>query len=305
MQIGLVGLGKMGSSLARKWCRADTHVVGFDTDATRMDELKSEGGFEAAYSLDALLNAVTAPRTIWVMLPVGRANHQVLDELRLKLSPGDTVIDGGNSHYKDTVTRAEQFRLLGINMIDAGVSGGLQGLENGFCVMIGGESSTTASLKRVLEALAPHPNQLLHCGPSGAGHFVKMVHNAIEYGMMQSISEGFSLLAAKREFDFDLSAVAENWRSSSGVRSFLLDLTANVLKDNSALDGVAPIVGDSGDGRFAAIEAIEQGIPVPVITQALLSRFQTQGQGDFAAKVNVLLRSGSGGHDVPRKPVKE
>ena len=301
MQIGMAGLGKMGANMAMRLCRSGIRVVGYDANGKSVDTLASEPGFDAAYSLDAMLNALPAPRKVWVMLPAGKATNQTLDELRMKLAPGDLVVNGGNSFYKETVTAAETFRLADIQFVDAGVSGGVHGLANGYCIMVGGESAAIRRLARILTALAPQPNQWLHTGPSGAGHYVKMVHNGIEYGMMQSYAEGFALLAAKREFDLDIAAIAENWRHGSVVRSWLLDLTAQFLKDDQDLVGIVPLVPDSGEGRWTAVEAIELGIPAPVMSLALMSRFASQGRGEYEAKLLAMMRRGFGGHSVAKE----
>ncbi len=301
MQIGMVGLGKMGANMALRLCRANVHVVGNDARGGSVDALVNEPGFDGAYSLDAMLNALPLPRKVWVMLPAGKATNQTLDELRLKLAPGDLVVNGGNSFYKETVIAAEAFRLAEIQFVDAGVSGGVHGLAHGYCIMVGGESTAILRLERILKALAPQPNQWLHTGPSGAGHYVKMVHNGIEYGMMQAYAEGFALLAAKREFDLDIGAIAENWQQGSVVRSWLLDLTARFLKDDQDLVGIAPRVPDSGEGRWTAMEAIELGIPAPVMSLALMSRFASQGSDEYEAKLLAMMRRGFGGHDVVRQ----
>ena len=301
MQIGFVGLGKMGARMAMKLCRADIHVVGFDADGKSVDALQNEPGFDGAYSLDALLNAFKAPRIVWLMLPSGEPTARIVEELLFKLTPGDLLVNGANSFYKTSVDHAEKFRGIGVQFIDAGVSGGIHGLKNGYCIMAGGEAAAIQRIERVLNALSPVAGQWLHCGPSGAGHFVKMVHNGIEYGMMQSYAEGFSLLTAKREFDLDVSAVAENWRHGSVVQSWLLDLTAEFLKGDEALDGIAPSVADSGEGRWTAIEAIELGIPAPVMSLALMTRFNSQGHGEYAAKLLAMMRKGFGGHGVVKE----
>ncbi|MEP7156344.1 MAG: phosphogluconate dehydrogenase (NAD(+)-dependent, decarboxylating) [Betaproteobacteria bacterium] len=298
MQIGMIGLGKMGASMATRLCRADIHVVGYDANGKSVDGLVNEPGFDGAYSLDALLNALPEPRKVWVMLPAGKATSQTLDELRLKLAPGDLVVNGGNSFYKETVAVAEAFRLAEIQFVDVGVSGGIHGLESGYCMMVGGEATAVQRLQRILTALAPHPNQWLHTGPTGAGHYTKMVHNGIEYGMMQAYAEGFALLAAKREFDLDIGAIAENWRHGSVVRSWLLDLTAQFLKEDQDLVGIAPRVPDSGEGRWTAMEAIELGIPAPVMSLALMSRFASQGRDEYENKLLAMMRKGFGGHAV-------
>ena len=298
MQMGLIGLGKMGASMALKLCRADIHVVGFDADGKSVDALQNEPGFDGAYSLDALLNAVGAPRILWLMLPAGEPTERLLDELQFKLAPGDLIVNGANNFYKGSVAHAARLRDIGVQFVDAGVSGGIHGLKNGYCIMAGGEAAAVKRVERVLTALSPHPGQWLHCGPSGSGHFVKMVHNGIEYGMMQAYAEGFSLMTAKREFDLDIGAIAENWRHGSVVQSWLLDLTADFLKGDPALSGIAPTVADSGEGRWTAIEAIELGVPAPVMSLALMSRFASQGHDEYGSKLLAMMRKGFGGHAV-------
>ncbi len=298
MQIGMIGLGRMGGAMVQKICAADIHVVGFDADAQSVDALVNVAGFDGAYSLDSMLNAMPAPRVVWIMLPAGRDTHCILEELRFKLTPGDLVVNGANQHYKTSVLEAEAFRECGISLVDAGVAGGVHGEAHGYCIMLGGEAVAVKRIERVLNGLAPTANQWLHCGPSGAGHYTKMIHNGVEYGLMQAYAEGFSLLSAKREFDLDLAAIAENWRHGSVVRSWLLDLTADFLKHDRALDGVAPIVPDSGEGRWAAQEAIELSVPAPVLSAALNSRFVSQGEDEYSAKLLAMMRKGFGGHAV-------
>jgi 6-phosphogluconate dehydrogenase len=299
MQIGLVGLGKMGAGITRRLCRADIHVAGFDGDPRARTPLAAEAGFAPVASLDALLLAVRAPRIVWSMLPSGKATREVLDGLLAKLSPGDIVVDGANGHYRDAMANAERYSAGGIGFVDAGVSGGVHGLANGYAIMLGGRVEDVASLGRVLNALAPGKGQWLHCGPSGAGHFVKMVHNGIEYGLMQAYAEGFALLRGRPEFALDLAAIADNWGQGGVIRSWLLELTRDVLRQDATLEGVAPIVADSGEGRWSAEEAIAQGVPAPVITAALMQRFSSQGKGDFAARVLAMMRNRFGGHSIP------
>jgi 6-phosphogluconate dehydrogenase len=301
MQIGLIGLGRMGGDIARSLCQSDIRVVGLDIAPVAAQTLASVAGFEPAYSLDALLLALPTPRVIWCMLPAGDATAHTLDQLLRKLSPDDTVIDGANSFYKDSMLRAQRFQERDIAFIDAGVSGGIWGLKNGYALMLGGKTETLQAIERVVNALAPRPHQWLHCGPNGAGHFVKMIHNGIEYGLMQAYAEGFALLKSKTEFDLDLAAVAEMWGQGSVLRSWLLELTGDFLKADADLGAVAPEVADSGEGRWTALEAIELGIPAPVITIALMQRFASQGQDEFAAKLLAMMRKGFGGHDVGRK----
>ena len=302
--MGLVGLGKMGANMAMKLCRADIHVVGFDADGKSVDALQNEPGFDGAYSIDALLNALSTPRILWLMLPAGEVTERVVEEMLFKLTPDDLLVNGANNFYKKSVEHAARFRDMGVQFVDAGVSGGIHGLKNGYCIMAGGEAAAIKRIERVLNALSPHPNQWLHCGPSGAGHFVKMVHNGIEYGMMQAYAEGFSLLTAKREFDLDIAAIAENWRHGSVVQSWLLDITADFLKGDEALNGISPSVADSGEGRWTAIEAIELGIPAPVMSLALMSRFASQGHDEYASRLLAMMRKGFGGHAVAKEMKK-
>ena len=301
MQVGVVGLGKMGAGIARRLCRADIHAVGHDLGAGALEALAGEPGFEAAWSVDGLLLALKAPRTVWCMLPSGEATQGLLDELHAKLAPGDRVVDGANGHYRDAMANAARFEAAGIGFVDAGVSGGVWGLENGYALMLGGSAEDVAALARVFGALAPKPGQWLHCGPAGAGHFVKMIHNGIEYGLMQAYAEGFALLREHPDFDLDLAAIAGNWLQGSVVRSWLLELARDALAGDPGLAGVAPVVADSGEGRWAAREAIERGVPAPVITTALMQRFASQGRDEFAARVLATLRNRFGGHAIPRE----
>jgi 6-phosphogluconate dehydrogenase len=302
MQVGLIGLGRMGANIARRLCRSDIHVVGYDTGPAATEALAGEPGFEAAWSVDALLLALKAPRIVWCMLPAGEPTRRALEDLLGKLAPGDRVVDGANGHYRESIARAARFEAAGIGFVDAGVSGGVWGLANGYCLMLGGSADDVAALGRVLRALAPGPGQWLRCGPAGAGHFVKMIHNGIEYGLMQAYAEGFALMRDHPDFDLDLAAIAGTWMQGSVVRSWLLELTRDVLAEDAGLEAVAPVVSDSGEGRWTAQEAIDRGVPAPVITAALMQRFASQGRDDFAARVLATLRNRFGGHAVPGTP---
>ncbi|MBS1147157.1 MAG: 6-phosphogluconate dehydrogenase related protein, partial [Proteobacteria bacterium] len=239
------------------------------------------------------------PRIVWLMLPAGEATEAALTTLMPLLSAGDLVVDGANAYYKDDQRRAEQMAAAKIDYADAGVSGGVWGLENGYCIMFGGSDAAAARLKPYMEAFAPTPTTgWLHTGPVGSGHFVKMVHNGIEYGMMQAFAEGFALMKNKSDFDLDMSDIAELWRHGSVVRSWLLDLSADFLAKDQTLDTIEPFVSDSGEGRWTVLESVEQGVPTPVMTMSLMMRFATQGKNDYAAKMLAKMRQGFGGHAV-------
>jgi 6-phosphogluconate dehydrogenase len=263
--------------------------------------LAGTSGIETVDDLAAVVATLEQPRVIWLMLPSGDISQHTLDQLGALLAAGDLAVDGANAWYKDSMRHAQELAAHGVEFVDAGVSGGIWGLENGYALMVGGEPQAFERVLPLVKILAPGPDRgWLHCGPAGAGHFVKMVHNGIEYGMMQSYAEGLSLLNAKKEFAIDTAAVSEMWRHGSVVRSWLLDLTADALKSGTALEHVKPIVADSGEGRWAAIEAVEQGIPAPVMSMALMMRFASQGNNDYGAKLLALMRAGFGGHAVQR-----
>jgi 6-phosphogluconate dehydrogenase len=248
-----------------------------------------------------LVKRLASPRVVWLMLPAGAVTEACVEELEGMLVPGDLVVDGANSHYKDSIRRSEDLAAHGIEFVDAGVSGGVWGLEAGYALMVGGPAEAVARLHPVITALAPAPDRgWLHTGPAGSGHFVKMVHNGIEYGMMQAYAEGFALLQGRAEWNLDVAGIAELWRHGSVVRSWLLDLAAGFLAEDQELAGIEPFVADSGEGRWSAIEAIEQGVPAPVISTALMMRFASQGRQDYAAKVLAKMRQAFGGH-APRQ----
>jgi len=299
MKIGLVGLGRMGANMARRWRRGGIEVVAYNrnTDVTRA--LAAETGLQAVESLPELCAALPAPRILWLMLPAGQVTDTHVEQLLPMLSRGDLVVDGGNAWYRDSIRRAAQLAAAGVALVDAGVSGGVWGLENGYTLMLGGHPDAIARLKPAIRVLAPGEDRgWLHCGPVGSGHFVKMVHNGIEYGMMQAYAEGFALMQARTDFNLDLAAVAETWRHGSVVRSWLLDLTADVLKRDAALDGVEPYVADSGEGRWTAVEGVELGVPTPVMSLALMMRFASQGRGDYGDRLLAMMRQAFGGHAV-------
>ena len=333
MQLGMVGLGRMGANLVRRLMRDGHHCVGTDVSADAVEALADEG-MTAAGSPGELVDALDPPRAVWVMVPAGEITERAISELAELLSPGDTVIDGGNTRFHDDIRRARELSGREIHYIDCGTSGGVFGLERGFCLMVGGEDEPVARLAPIFTSLAPGldaagrtpgrsgdpaPEELgwLHCGPPGAGHFVKMVHNGIEYGLMAAYAEGLNLLhhanagSVAREsdaettpldqpelyrYDIDVAAVSEVWRRGSVVASWLLDLTAAALHDSPGLDDYAGRVSDSGEGRWTSIAAIDTGTPAPVLTAALFDRFSSRGEGEFAHRILSAMRHQFGGH---------
>ncbi|HRH79668.1 MAG TPA: decarboxylating 6-phosphogluconate dehydrogenase [Thiobacillaceae bacterium] len=300
LEIGLYGLGRMGGNMARRLSRGGIRVLAHNRSFEVAERLAGEEGrVVACRELTELVVGLAPPRVVWLMLPAGAATQAAIDALAPLLAPGDLIVDGANGYYKEAQRRAVELAARGIAFADVGVSGGIWGLENGYCLMAGGEPAQVARIEPFLKVLAPAADQgWLHAGPVGSGHFVKMVHNGIEYGMMQAMAEGFALMQAKAEFHLDLAAVAELWRHSSVVRSWLLDLTADFLKDDQALADIAPHVADSGEGRWTAAESIEQSVPTPVMSLALMMRFASQGNGDYAHKLLAMMRKGFGGHAV-------
>jgi len=299
MEFGIVGLGRMGGNMARRLARKGIRIAVSNRSHDVSETIAAETGHLACVTLHDLVEALQTPRIVWLMLPAGEPTEAALTTLMPLLSPGDLVVDGANAFYKDDQHRADLLAARQIEFADAGVSGGVWGLENGYCIMFGGSDTAAARLKPYMEALAPTPSSgWLHTGPVGSGHFVKMVHNGIEYGMMQAFAEGFALMKNKPGFDLDIGEIAELWRHGSVVRSWLLDLAADFLAQDQALEAIQPFVADSGEGRWTALEAVEQGIPAPVMTLALMMRFATQGKNDFAAKLLAKMRQGFGGHAV-------
>jgi 6-phosphogluconate dehydrogenase len=302
MEIGIIGLGRMGSGMARRLARAGVHVICHDRSDAARAAIAAEPNVECVENLAAVCARLQGERVILLMLPAGNAVEDAIRDLLPLASSGDTVVDGGNSYYRDSKRRALALSQQGLRYIDAGVSGGVHGLANGFCLMLGGTAKSIEIFEPFARILAPGAERgWLHCGPSGAGHYAKMIHNGIEYGMMQSLAEGFALLAARPELDIDVGRLADTWRHGSVVRSWLLDLSADILKDGSELSGVAPVVADSGEGRWTALESIELGVPTPVITLALMSRFSSQGGSDYARRLLALMRGRFGGHPVQKK----
>ena len=301
MQIALIGLGKMGANMARRWARGGVNVVAFDRSAEARDSV-IEANITPVASLTEALAKEGAPRIVWMMLPSGEITETTIDALLPMMSKGDLLVDGGNANYKDSVRRALKVNAAGIGYADVGVSGGVWGLQNGYCVMTGATPESYAMLKPYLEVLAPSNTRgIVHAGAVGAGHYAKMIHNGIEYGMMQALAEGFALMEAKKDFAMPIAQIAEAWRDGSVVRSWLLDLTAATLKNPDEIAAIAPYVADSGEGRWAVEAMLDLGVPAPVTALALTTRFATQGKGDYAAKLLAQMRAGFGGHAVKKQ----
>lgn len=301
MRIGMVGLGRMGANMTLRLIRGGHEVVAFDVDQDTVAKVAAEGATAAA-SLAEMIAELPTPRAVWLMVPAGDITSTTIDELGGLLDAGDVVIDGGNSLYSDSIDHAKDLADKGIAMLDCGVSGGIWGLEEGFCLMAGGDKEAFQRLEPILKTLAPQ-NGYAHVGESGAGHFTKMVHNGIEYALMQAYGEGFELLH-ESEFDLDSAQIAELWRHGSVVRSWLLDLAANALEGDKDLGQVAPYIDDSGEGRWTLNYAIEHAIPLPTIATALFARFASRQDASFAGKVIAALRKEFGGHET-RKPTGE
>jgi len=301
MQIAMIGLGRMGANMAQRLMRGGHEVVGFDPSEAARKQIEEKGGGSAA-SLEALVGKLKAPRVIWLMVPAGEITDSTINSLVPLLSPGDCIIDGGNSNYRDTQRRAAAVAEKKIDYVDSGTSGGVWGLAEGYSLMIGGEKAVVERVKSIFEALAPAPNQGWgHVGAVGSGHYTKMIHNGIEYGLMQAYAEGFSILQHKTEFKLDLTQIAEIWRYGSVVRSWLLDLTADALAKNPTLKGVAPYVVDSGEGRWTVSEAVELGVPAIVITASLLERFRSRDSDSFVDKLLAAMRNQFGGHEIKKE----
>ena len=301
MQLGMIGLGKMGANMAQRLLRGGHQVVGFDPKPEARATVELFGA-QSATTLEELVDKLDAPRAIWMMVPAGDITGGTVDALLKLLASGDTIIDGGNSNYKDTLARAKAADAKGVHYIDCGTSGGVWGLAEGYSMMIGGAKEAVERLNPAFETLAPAKDQGWgHVGPVGAGHFTKMVHNGIEYGLMQAYAEGFSILGHKQDFDLDLHQVAEIWRYGSVVRSWLLDLTADALKKNPTLDGIAPFVPDSGEGRWTVAEAIDLDVAAPVITQALIERLRSRDADSFTDKLLSAMRNEFGGHAMKKE----
>ena len=296
MQLGMVGLGKMGANMAERLVRGGHKVAGFDLGQQAREAAQAKGVVTHA-SLEALVASLPSPRVVWLMVPAGHIVDDTLAQLQPLLNAGDTVVDGGNSYYKDSQRRAEALRAQGLDYVDCGTSGGVWGLKEGYSLMVGGDEAVVARLAPVLSTLAPRADAGWgRVGPSGAGHFTKMVHNGIEYGLMQAYAEGFALMQRKQDFALDLHQVAEIWRDGSVVRSWLLELTSEALKRNPNLHGIAPYVPDSGEGRWTVAEAIDLDVPAPVITLSLLERLRSRDSDSMTDKLLSAMRNQFGGH---------
>ncbi|MES0329559.1 MAG: phosphogluconate dehydrogenase (NAD(+)-dependent, decarboxylating) [Dehalococcoidales bacterium] len=301
MEIGMVGLGKMGSNMALRLLRGGHEVTVYDPRPDAVEALIKPGATGTA-SLAELVENLTRPKAIWMMVPSGQATEDTVSNLSRLLAAEDVIIDGGNSRYTDSIRRATSLKEKGILFLDAGVSGGVWGLEGGYSLMIGGDETAYRRLEPALKTLAPTADTGLGLvGPSGAGHFAKMVHNGIEYGLMEAYAEGFELMQAKKELGLDLTQVAEIWRHGSVVRSWLLDLAAAALKEDPGLTRIQPYVEDTGEGRWTVEEAIELAVPLPVITQAVQARFRSRQAKPFAARLLAALRQQFGGHSVKKE----
>lgn len=301
MKLGMIGLGKMGANMVRRLIRGGHEVVGYNRSPETTQALAAETGMTPAYSLAEVVANLEPPRTVWVMVPAGNPTETTIQSLLTLLDEGDLIVDGGNSNYKDTMRRHEMVTAKGLQFVDVGTSGGVWGLKEGYSMMVGGEETAVNQLRPALETLAPGTEYGWgHVGPGGAGHFVKMVHNGIEYGLMQAYAEGFEIMRAKKEFGLDLHQIAEIWRFGSVVRSWLLDLTANALAEDQELSDIAGYVSDSGEGRWTVFEAIDLDVPATVITHSLMARFASRQDESYAAKLLAAMRNQFGGHAVKK-----
>jgi 6-phosphogluconate dehydrogenase len=298
MRIGMIGMGRMGLNMTTRLIQHDHEVVAFDLNSEAVEAAR-QAGAQGVDRLEDLVDALEPPRFVWIMVPAGKPTQSTIETMADLLEKGDIVIDGGNSYYKDTLRRADMLADKKIDMVDVGVSGGIWGLKEGYGMMAGGSAKSIKALKPIFESLAPGPDRGWgHVGPNGAGHFVKMVHNGIEYGMMQAYAEGFALMRAKKEFEIDLHQVAEVWRFGTVIRSWLLDLTARALEGDQDLKGLEAWVDDSGEGRWTVLEAVELAVPVPVIGDALFARFRSRHPDNYADKLLAAMRHQFGGHAV-------
>ena len=300
MELGLIGLGKMGGNMAERLRRAGQKVVGFDFSADAVKRL-NDAGSVGVNSLEALVKNLAAPRAVWIMVPAGDPVDETIAKLKPLMQKGDTFIDGGNSNYKDSQRRYAELKAESFHFVDVGTSGGVWGLQEGYSMMVGGDEDVVERLRPIFEALAPGKDKGWgRTGPAGAGHFVKMVHNGIEYGMMQAYAEGFAIMGQKKQMNLDLAQIAEIWRYGSVVRSWLLDLSADALKKNPTLEGLEPYVADSGEGRWTVAEAIDLNVSAPVITESLIRRIRSRETNNFSDRMLAIMRNEFGGHAVKK-----
>jgi 6-phosphogluconate dehydrogenase len=300
MQLGLIGLGKMGGNMAERLRLAGHEVIGFDFNADAVKHLSDAGGVGVS-SLEDMAKKFTGRKAIWIMVPQGKPVDDTIAKLEPLLKPNDILIDGGNSNYKDSIRHHKEVTAKGFQFVDVGTSGGIWGLKEGYSMMVGGDDEPVEYLRPIFEALAPAPDQGWgHTGPAGAGHFVKMVHNGIEYGLMQAYAEGFTIMAKKEELNLDLAQISQIWRYGSVVRSWLLDLTADALAKNPTLDGLEAYVVDSGEGRWTVFEAIDLNVSAPVITESLIRRIRSREENNFTDRMLAIMRNAFGGHAVKK-----
>ena len=301
MEIGIIGLGRMGSGMARRLARGGVRVIAYDQDRAQRDAIADEDQISSVESLAAIAAQITGERVVLMMLPAGDATKMTLQDLTPLLSAGDTVVDGANAYYRDSMARALELSQHGLRYVDAGVSGGIHGLANGYCLMLGGTPKSIEIFEPYARKLAPEPERgWLHCGPSGAGHYAKMIHNGIEYGLMQAYAEGFALLRARSDLGFDLAQLAETWGHGSVIRSWLLELCADILRHDEDLAQVAPIVPDSGEGRWTVNECVANAVSAPTIAASIFTRFASRKDNAFGLRVLAALRNEFGGHAVKK-----
>ena len=301
MELAMIGLGKMGLNMSTRLVRGGHRVIGYARTEATVDEAVKLG-LEGAHSLEEVVHQLKAPRIIWLMIPAGKITDDTIEKLSTLLDAGDTIIDGGNSNYKESVRHAAMLEPNGVDFVDCGTSGGIWGITEGYSLMIGGKREVVERLSPIFETLAPGADKGWgHVGPHGAGHYVKMIHNGIEYGMMQAFAEGFSILKAKKEFELDLSQISHIWQYGSVVRSWLLDLAARALDQDKDLADIKPWVADSGEGRWTVFESIDLDVPAPVITLSLQTRFASRDDENFTARMLAALRNQFGGHAVKKE----
>lgn len=297
MKIGFIGLGKMGGNMVERLLNAGHEIVAYAQTSESVKKVQTKGAI-GADSLRDIVNKLESPRVVWLMVPVGEV-EKIIDKINLFLEQGDILIDGGNSFYKDSVRRAEELKKKGIYFLDAGTSGGIWGLKAGYCMMIGGDKGIFEKLEPMFKTLSME-NGYAHIGPSGAGHFVKMIHNGIEYALLEGYAEGFEIMNAKKEFNLDPYKIANLWNHGSVIRSWMLELAENIFKRDSKLDSINGYVEDSGEGRWTVAEAIEENVPAPIITLSLLQRFRSRQEESFSAKIIAALRNEFGGHEIKK-----